>query len=178
MKHFGIFESVEDAQDALNAGRLENDYVALVDGDLDYNSLAPIPLGTWENQTGLYVFTFNDYYSPEAWSNGIKIGTLDNVYYDGEPMVFDVIMRYDYTDSGDTFFISYVNEEEGVGFEHSFVFNGSADFWGCTELLTSTEDPLDVVVFQTHDTELQFALHSGSNTPLSMTTIDPYNAGE
>ena len=41
MKHFGIFDTVEDAQDALNAGRLENDYVALVDGELDYNSMEP-----------------------------------------------------------------------------------------------------------------------------------------
>ena len=41
MKHFGIYEGREDIHSALNDGRLENPYVALVDGELDYNYLEP-----------------------------------------------------------------------------------------------------------------------------------------
>lgn len=39
MKHFGIYTDAEELQDALDAGRLENPYVAFVDGELDYNSM-------------------------------------------------------------------------------------------------------------------------------------------
>lgn len=39
MKHFGIFDTVEDVQDALNAGTFENPYVATVQGNLDYNTI-------------------------------------------------------------------------------------------------------------------------------------------
>ncbi len=40
-KHFAVTNTSILIQDALNAGILENPYVALVDGDLDYNSLEP-----------------------------------------------------------------------------------------------------------------------------------------
>ena len=40
-KHFAITDSSLMVQDALNDGRLENPYVAIVNGDLDYNSLSP-----------------------------------------------------------------------------------------------------------------------------------------
>ena len=40
-KHFAVTNTSNLIQDALNAGRLENPYVALVDGELDYNSMSP-----------------------------------------------------------------------------------------------------------------------------------------
>lgn len=40
-KHFAITNSSLIVQDALNDGRLENPYVAIVDGELDYNSMEP-----------------------------------------------------------------------------------------------------------------------------------------
>lgn len=40
-KHFAVTNTSTLIQDALNDGILENPYVALVDGDLDYNSLEP-----------------------------------------------------------------------------------------------------------------------------------------
>lgn len=39
MKHFGIYANTSDVQDALNAGTLENPYVATVQGNLDYNTI-------------------------------------------------------------------------------------------------------------------------------------------
>ena len=39
MKHFGIYANISDVQDALNAGTLENPYVATVQGNLDYNTI-------------------------------------------------------------------------------------------------------------------------------------------
>lgn len=43
MKHFGIYANTSDVQDALNAGTLENPYVATVQGNLDYNTMEPEP---------------------------------------------------------------------------------------------------------------------------------------
>lgn len=40
-KYFGIYESSEDIQNALNEGDILKPYVALVDGSLDYNTLEP-----------------------------------------------------------------------------------------------------------------------------------------
>lgn len=40
-KHFAVTNTSTLIQDALDAGRLENPYVALVDGELDYNSMEP-----------------------------------------------------------------------------------------------------------------------------------------
>lgn len=40
-KHFAVTNTTNLIQDALNAGTLENPYVALVNNNLDYNSLSP-----------------------------------------------------------------------------------------------------------------------------------------
>ena len=95
MKHFGIFDTVEDAQDALNAGTLENDYVALVDGDLDYNSLTPEEpcyLGEW-SYDGQDTYTFQILDSGDtAWMNTISIAQLFGLYPNGDGP-YDVDLR-------------------------------------------------------------------------------------
>ena len=95
MKHFGIYDTVEDAQDALNAGTLENDYVALVDGDLDYNSLTPEEpcyLGEW-SYDGQDTYTFQILDSGDtAWMNTISIAQLFGLYPNGDGP-YDVDLR-------------------------------------------------------------------------------------
>ena len=43
MAHFGIFYDSIELEMAIENGDIINPYVALVDGELDYNSLQPVP---------------------------------------------------------------------------------------------------------------------------------------
>lgn len=93
-KHFAITNSSLIVQDALNDGRLENPYVALVDGELDYNSMEPQEdepcyLGEWNGSE----FTILDTGSSE-WENAVTIGQLQGVYVHGALRDLDIILTY------------------------------------------------------------------------------------
>lgn len=93
MKHFGIYADAEELQDALDAGTLENDYVALVNGYLDYNSLSPEEpcyLGEWSDGSD---FTILDTGSSE-WDGGVTIGQLQGVYVSDTLTDLDINLSY------------------------------------------------------------------------------------
>lgn len=90
MKHFGIFSNSGDVQTALMAGTLENPYVAMVSGALDYNSIIPCYLGEWSDDgEGTYTFHVLDT-GDTAWTNGVNIGSLMGVYFNGDQLDMNV----------------------------------------------------------------------------------------
>lgn len=93
-KHFAVTDTSTLIQDALNAGSLENPYVALVDGELDYNAFEPerpCVLGEWSDDgQGNYTFHMLDT-GDTAWTNGVSIAQLFGLYPNGDgPYDMDV----------------------------------------------------------------------------------------
>lgn len=172
MKHFGIYETVEDAQDALNAGTLENDYVALVDGDLDYNSLAPEEpcyLGEWsDNGAGHYTFQILDT-EATAWSYGFQIGTLMGVYFNGGEADMPVKMAFD----GSYWSVEYLEPNESASPSHQFEA-GSSENWYCDEV---TPDPNSSTanILVSYDGADTFVFSEGATgeAVITMYTINP-----
>lgn len=94
MKHIQTFSDSGDVQTALNEETLIKPYVALVSGtNLDYNSLEPVQpcyLGEWSDDgEGNYTFQILDT-GDTAWINGVNIGQLMGVYFNGDQLNMNV----------------------------------------------------------------------------------------
>lgn len=174
MKHFGIYESVEDAQDALNAGRLENPYVALVDGDLDYNSLSPEELcylGEWtDNGAGRYTLEVTDKQNSD-WNDGLVIGQFLGVYFEGVQTDMDVNLAYNGIDTWRLEFSA-----EGGSDTPTILFgDGLMETLEMSDIVTD-QDSSDAVIkinWNGSDTLVFYANVTAEETGLSMNTINP-----
>ena len=93
-KYIGIYDTLEDVQDALDNGQLSNPYVAktMDNGQLDYNSLSPVDYSQYwctyyPLDAKIYVKTSDGLYaSPTEYTKGDgKISKADfpNFYYAG-----------------------------------------------------------------------------------------------
>lgn len=175
MKHFGIYDTVEDAQDALNAGRLENDYVALVDGDLDYNSLTPeepCVLGEWSDD-GQGHYTFQILEPGDAvWENGVNIGSLMNVYFDGGQDAIDMDVTLATMPGSGVWTMNYVEPEKSANPSYSFE-DGEPNTWDEQRIFVQ-EGSSSASAHIDWDGDSTFVFYSGdSEAPLTMTTINP-----
>lgn len=176
MKHFGIFDTVEDAQDALNAGRLENDYVALVDGYLDYNSMSPEEpcyLGEWSDDgAGHYTFQIFDT-GDVAWLDDINIGQLKGVYFMGDgPMDMDVTIHLDVV----TWTVTFVQPNESEELENPwFGFeDGISDGWDCIDVMTDGDSSTASVHVDYDGVDTFEFYQMAQDAPaLSLDTINP-----
>lgn len=171
MEHFGIYEGREDIHSALNEGRLVNPYVALVDGELDYNALEPEEpcyLGEWSDD-GQGHFTFQ-ITNPDdaAWENGVNIGSLADVYFNGDgPINMDVMIGSDGAYWGIGFLIPGANP--GYTFEA-----GTAETWDCTDVMTDGDSSTASVHVDWDGTDTFELYQMGEDAPaLSMDTINP-----
>ena len=99
IKHFGIYTNSGDVQTDLNEETLINPYVAKVSDSLDYNSIQPVEpcylSEWWSDEEVPYEFDAYDKHDA-AWANGVQIGTLLNVYFNGgeEPIDMPIILSY------------------------------------------------------------------------------------
>ena len=168
-KHFAVASSAQLVQDALNNETMGNPYVAIVDGDLDYNSLGPeeCHIGEWESTEEPYTFVFDT--NPSLWTGATKIGTLIGVYSDGNHEDLDVMLSYNqYAGNWHMEFFSEIASDipqydftEGVSYvwvSDAMTYPDDSD-----AAITVDWDGTDTFMFQTSDD-----LHT-----LSMTTINP-----
>lgn len=172
MKHFGIFDSAEDLQDALNAGAIENDYVALVDGDLDYNTMSPEEpcyIGEWSDDgEGNYTFDILDT-DAALLENDTPIATAHNIDLNGYPTEIEVTLC-EYMGNG--WAVKFIPQDVDASEYPIYNFvEGESEEWN-TGLLVSDEDS-DSTVRVDYDGGVGFTFYSGSaNNPLNMTTIN------
>lgn len=173
-KHFAVTDTSNLIQDALNAGRLENPYVALVDGDLDYNSMEPIYpcyLGEWgDDGEGNYTFQILDSAST-AWENndeGQTIGQFE-AYAGGTLRQYDVILV---TSNHTTWTLVYYDAVHSQMASHNFSA-GTADTWTETTITTDLNDSTSYIVAEWDGVDA-FEIHSAvEEAPLTIDTIDP-----
>ena len=76
-KYIGIYDSLEDVQDALDNGQLSNPYVAktMDNGQIDYNSLSPVDYSQYwctyyPLDAKIYVQTGQYYYNRTEYTGG------------------------------------------------------------------------------------------------------------
>lgn len=124
MKYFGKYTTSGDVQTALDASAITNPYVALVGGNLDYNTLTPTPpapqtMGVWSENTNSFTILENDYqtywYEPPVY-----IGKFNGVYFmEGEeqsepqPINMDLYLCY----NGDALSFTLRDENDPYRFD-------------------------------------------------------------
>ena len=112
LNHFAVFSNSAETQYALDEGFIENPYVALVGGVLDYDSLEATPsieyMGEWtENEPNDYTFTILD--TEVEWM-GVNIGSLNGVYFGGEVDV-DIVISKEDEGEGPFYILSFFSED-------------------------------------------------------------------
>lgn len=174
MKHFGIYTNSGDVQTALNEETLINPYVAKVSGSLDYNSIQPVGpcyLGEWSDDgAGNYTFQILDA-EATAWSDGIQIGTLLNVYFNGsdEPIDMPVKMTFD----GSRWNVEYVEPNESSNLSYQFE-EGVQDNWTCDEVMTDPNSSTAQIQVEWDGVDTFVFFQSAPDEPdLSMNTVNP-----
>lgn len=176
IKHFGIYANSGDVQTALNEETLLNPYVAKVSGALDYNSLQPVQpcyLGEWSDDgAGHYTFQILDA-EATAWGagDGVQIGTLLNVYFNGsnEPIDMSVKMTFD----GSYWTMEYIepNESSNPGYQFE---EGVQNNWVCDEVMTDYNSSTAQVQVNWNGTDMFEFFQGALDEPdLSMNTINP-----
>lgn len=171
MKHIAIFDNTEDVQTALNDEVLVKPYVALVSGALDYNTMEPeesCSLGEWSEEGGSYIFAFNP--EDEGWEGGssYEIGTLNDVYYQGQQMNMNVVFTKNNLEGWQ---IEFTYEDASENPAYTFGEGNPYD-WNSSGVMTDPNDSYAVnVSWNGTDT---FGFNSvGDLHPLSMTTYSP-----
>ena len=171
IRHFGIYANSSDLQAAYNYGDIINPYVALVGGELDYNSLQPCYLGEWSDDgAGHYTFQILDD-EASAWYSPVVIGTLLNVYFNGsnEPIDMPVRMQFD----GSYWNVTYVEPEESSNPSHQFE-EGVPDNWTCDAVMTDPNSSTAQVQVEWDGVDTFVFFQGAPDEPdLYMNTINP-----
>ena len=174
MKHIAIFNTSGDVQNALNEETLLNPYVAKVSGALDYNSLQPVGpcyLGEWSDDgAGNYTLQILDA-EATAWSDGVQVGTLLNVYFNGsnEQINMPVRMAFD----GSYWTVEYVEPNESSNPSYQFG-PGAQNFWASDEVMTDPNSSTAQVQVEWDGVDTFVFCQMAQDAPaLSMNTINP-----
>lgn len=173
MKHIAIFNNSGETQTALDEQTLLNPYVALVSGNLDYNSIQPVGpryLGEWSDDgAGHYTFHINDT-GATAWTVKVNIGQLLNVNYNGDEMNMDVLIQFD---DGSYLWSTYLvpaGHDPSDGESYYFT-EDNPETW--TSDVMTDPDASSSPVTVTWDGTDTFVFAATQNYPLSMNTINP-----
>ena len=169
MRHFGIYANSGDVQTALNEETLVNPYVALVSGSLDYDTVEPeaCHLGEWSDDgAGNYTFQILDN-GATAWENGVNIGTLLGVYFEGA----QVDMHVKLTCMGSIFKLELSAEGGSDTPTHEF-YEDRPDNWD-SGVVTDLDDSDAVITVSWNGTDNFSFQTTGHLHPLSMSTINP-----
>lgn len=169
-KHFAVTNTSTLIQDALNAGSLENPYVALVDGDLDYNSLSPeepCVIGEWSDDgAGHYTFQILDN-GDTAWTNTISIAQLFGLYPDGAgPYDMDVRLSLSLGEPSIWNMEFHVNDQSDMPSKD--FYEGEAELWHSGAMVDPNESNSSVDV--TWDGVDTFTFRASD---LNINTINP-----
>lgn len=169
-KHFAVTNTSTLIQDALNDGILENPYVAIVDGDLDYNSLEPTPetcyIGEWSDD-GKGHYTFSVDTENAAWEdNPIKIGKLLGVSADGNIDDLDVMLSYDTTN--DWWHMEFFSRKLSSCPEYDF---SGADTWSTGTMVEYEKSGSEISVDYDGDGSFVFSRTDLEQIPIN--TINP-----
>lgn len=171
MRHFGIYANSGDVQTALNEETLVNPYVALVSGTLDYDTAEPEDpcyLGEWSDDgEGNYIFHVLDT-GDTAWTNGVNIGTLLGVYFEGA----QVDMNVKLTCMGGMFKLELSAEGGSETPSYEF-YEGRTEFWEF-QVVAADPDSSDATLKVNWDGRYSFVFSTlSADHPLSMSTINP-----
>ena len=147
-KHFAVTNTSNLIQDALNAGRLENPYVALVNNNLDYNSMEPeepCVLGEWSDDgQGHYTFQILDT-GDTAWMNGVSIAQLFGLYPNGDgPYDMDVRLTLTTGEPNNWTMEFHVDEQSDMPFKD--FYEGEAELWNSGAMTDPNESNSSVDV--------------------------------
>ena len=172
IKHFGIYTNSGDVQTALNEEILINPYVAKVSGALDYNSIQPVGpcyLGEWSDDgAGNYTFQILDA-EATAWENGVIIGQLLGVYFNGEQLNMNVELVSPHSDPNSwTMTFLAGDPSESPNYEFS---EGSSEDW--TSDAMTDPDYSNSTISASWDGVDTFVFDACIDYPLSMNTINP-----
>ena len=171
IRHFGIYANSSDLQAAYNYGDIINPYVALVGGELDYNSLQPCYLGEWSDDgAGHYTFQILDA-DATAWGGGVQIGTLLDVYFNGSNEAIDMPVRMQF--DGSYWNVTYVEPEESSNPSHQFE-EEVQDNWVCDEVMTDPNSSTAQVQVEWDGVDTFVFFQGAPDEPdLYMNTINP-----
>ena len=169
MKHFGIYSDSSELEQAYQNGDIINPYVALVSGSLDYDTQQPCLIGKWRNNGGdSYSFQNLDT-GDTAWTNGVNIGQLVGVYFNGDQLNMDVLIQFDGSYTWSIYFVPEGGDPSD-GESYSFI-EGNQDTWTSSTMTDPDASNSPVVV--TWDGTDTFMFSATQDYPLSMTTINP-----
>lgn len=176
MKHIGIFSNSGAVQTALDNETFGNPYVAMVSGALDYNTLEPVQpcyLGEWSDDgQGTYTFQILDT-GATAWANGVSIGQLIGVYFNGDQVDMDVKLTSPLSESN-----SWTLSFEGAGDPSESplyeFYEGSQETWDCMDVMTDGDSSTASVQVEYNGIDTFEFYQMAQDAPnLSMDTINP-----
>lgn len=176
MKHIAIFNNSGDVQTAIENEALLNPYVAKVSGALDYNTLQPAQpcyIGEWSDDgQGHYTFQILDT-GDTAWTNGVSIGQLMGVYFNGDQLDMDVKLTSPLSEPN-----SWTLSFEGAGDPSEsplYEFHeGSQETWDCIDVMTDGDSSTASVHVEYNGTDTFEFYQMAQDAPaLTMDTINP-----
>jgi len=177
INHINKYDNSAAIQAALNEGSLGNPYVAVKDdtGEVDYNTLSPeepCHLGEWsDNGAGTYTFQILEP-GDAVWENGVNIGSLMNVYFNGGQDTIDMDVTLATRPGTGVWTMNFVADPEESYNPLLYSFDEEvADTWE-SGVMTNPHDS-DAVITVGWDGTDTFMLQTDDLNPLSMTTINP-----
>ena len=163
-----------ELQAAIEGGELVSPYVALNQdtGEIFYDNFVPEEpevqtMGTWENVGSAYTFTItdNDYM---RWVDWVHIGTMKDVYYEGNQEDIDIYLRSIYQGDWE---LKLVGESMEPGDEPSYVFYVVPELFESGVMVDENESNSSVDFYW--DGSAVFTIPDNINYPLDITTYDP-----
>ena len=145
MRHFGIYSDSSELEQAYQNGDIINPYVALVDGNLDYDTQQPCLLGKWsDNGQGTYTFHINNT-GDTAWTNTISIAQLFGLYPNGDgPYDVDLRLSLSLGEPNIWNLEFHVNDQSDMPLKD--FYEGSEELWNSGAMVDPNESNSSVVV--------------------------------
>jgi len=169
MRHFGIYSDSSELEQAYQNGDIINPYVALVNGHLDYDTQQPCHLGEWsDNGQGTYTFHINNT-GDTAWTNGVNIGQLMGVYFNGGQLDMNVRLVSPLSEPN-YWTLTFEGSDPSESPNNQFN-EGSPDSW--TSDVMSEASYSNSTITVNWDGVDTFQLQACQDYPLSMHTINP-----
>lgn len=172
MKHFGIYSDSSELEQAYQNGDIINPYVALVNGHLDYDTQQPCHLGEWsDNGQGTYTFHINNT-GDTAWTNGVNIGQLMGVYFNGGQLNMNVKLDSPLSEPN-YWTLTFEGSDPSESPNNQFN-EGSQNTWTCDEVMTSADSSTAQIHVEWDGTDTFVFYQMAQDAPaLSMNTINP-----
>ena len=145
MRHFGIYSDSSELEQAYQNGDIINPYVALVNGNLDYDTQQSCLLGKWSNNgQGTYTFQILDT-GDTAWTNTVSIAQLFGLYPNGDgPYDMDVRLSLSLGEPSIWNMEFHVNDQSDMPSKD--FYEGEAELWNSGAMVDPNESNSNVDV--------------------------------